>query len=101
MKDAKRNILIQTEVTTEKFCLIETYRQVPIYEKITPHGYRCSQNYAFVIEGKTFVSYSFTNKNIEDIYDCIDNYYKTGKLKEKAFNKGNYYCLHTNGDLLV
>ena len=95
----ERTIRIQTEVAEEKFRLVKEYEGFGIYQEVTPYGYHVHQSFAFKANGAVFVSYSYMNNDIEDIYDYIDNYNNKGKFGFKAFNKGSYYCIHSNGNL--
>lgn len=97
----ERTIKIQTEISEEKFRLVDEYEGVGIYQLVTPNGYYCHQNYGFKHNDKFFVSYSFMHNDKEDLYDYIDNYNNTGKYGFKAFNKGNYYCIHQNGKIYM
>ena len=94
-----RTIRIKTSVSEEKFRLIDEYKGVGIYQEITPYGYRVHQSYGFQHKGKFFVSYSFMNNDIEDIYDYIDNYNHTGKYGFKVMLYPDHYCLHQNGQI--
>ena len=97
----ERTIRIQTEVAEEKFRLVEEYEGFGIYQKVTPYGYYVHQSFAFKTNGTIFVSYSYMNNDKEDIYDYIDNYNNKGSFGFKAFNKGSYFCIHSNGDLYL
>lgn len=95
----ERTIRIKTEIAEDKFRLVENYRGVGVYQEVTPNGYYVHQSYGFKIKDKFFVSYSFMNNDKEDIFDYIDRHYEGKPFGFKAFNKGDYYCIHTNGNL--
>lgn len=100
----ERTIIIQTEVAKEKFRLVEEYEGFGIYQEVTPYGYYVHQSFAFKtngVVGAVFVSYSYMNNDIEDIYDYIDNYNNKGSFGFKAFDKGSHFCIHPNGDLYL
>ena len=97
----ERTIKIQTEVSEEKFRLVDEYEGIGIYQKVTPNGYYLSQTFGFKVGNNFYVSYSFMNNDKEDIFDYIDNYNNTGVFGFKCFNKGSYYCLHRNGNIYL
>ena len=96
----ERSIKIQTEMSEEKYRLVDEYEGVGIYQRVVG-GLYVHQEYAFKHHDKLFISYSFMNNDKEDIYDYIDNYNNTGKYGFRAFDKGSYYCIHQNGKLYL
>ena len=97
----ERTIRIQTELNEEKYYLLEKYKDVGIYQEVTPNGYYVHQSYGFKINDKFFMSESYNHNNKKDLLDFIDNYKKKKIFGFRAFNKGSYYCIHPNGNLYL
>ena len=95
----KRVEYVDDILQRNKYVLEEEYAGFGIYERITPYGYRCNQDWLIVC-GRTCVKLlirSFNDFCLEEVKDLIDNYNRNGMFGvHGSYLGGNLYQVHNN-----
>lgn len=85
-------------MNSDKFRLIEEYKDFGIYQGVVPKGYFKSQHYLITDNKITVVSESYNHLDKDDMKDLIDSYLNSGKFNIKAINTNGVYFIHNTGD---
>ena len=84
--------------TEDKFILREEYGGLGIYQHKTPSGYFTHQHYLISNGNFTIEFPSYSNMCIEEMYDFIDEYNKTGTISTKLIMQSPHrYVQHNVG----
>ena len=86
-----------------KYIFRREYRGWGIYQEKCPSGLFVSQSWATEKESNGILVeiQSFNRLCMDELLDSIDNYEDGGKMKLRAFNRGTYYCVHNNGNVII
>lgn len=81
----ERVVYVPDELNKNKYVLNECYEDFGIYEKVSPNGFRVSQDW-LVYNGKIgFISQSYNNLCREELMNAIDKFKTTGKFGYHGF----------------
>lgn len=100
MNKLKRVVYIDGSLQKEKYVLKKEYDGFGIYERMTPNGWLVHQDWLITNGYVTLEIGSYNSLCYEELLDMIDSYKETGKFGVKAFNRGNYYCVHNSGKMI-
>ena len=81
----------------KKYRLIEVYRDIALYEEITPSGYSVSQSWILINQHLYIFVGSFNNMCKEELLDAIDNYKDCGEFGFTGFMRLHGFEVHPNG----
>lgn len=81
-----------------KYRLRETYRDIGIYEEISPNGYRYNQSWMLLEQHLHIFIDSFNNMCYEEILDSIDLRKDTKHYDFRGFMRIQGFIVHPNGD---
>lgn len=81
-----------------KYRLNEVYRNIAIYEEVTPSGYVKSQSWLLVNQRLHIFVQSYNNMCKEELLDAIDMYKEHGTFEFTGFMKLTGFIVHPNGE---
>lgn len=81
----------------KKYRLVEVYRDIALYEEITPSGYPVSQSWILINQHLYIFVASYNNICKEELLDAIDNYKDCDKFGFTGFMKLHGFVVHPNG----
>ena len=80
-----------------KYRLVEDYRDVGLYEEVTPSGYVLSQSWLIVYQHLYIIVDSYNNMCKEELLDAIDNRKDSDEFGFKGFMRLQGFVVHPNG----
>lgn len=82
---------------TAKYRLIDVYKDIAIYEEVTPLGYVLHQSWLMVNQHLHIFIPSYNNMCKEELLDAIDDYKDCGKFGFTGFMRLQGFIIHPNG----